>query len=95
MTQESRVRPPRIAAWLVDLFAPDETETIAGDLLEEFSELASKLGVTSARRWYWRQSVKAIAHLVATAFRDAPWLIACTRLRDIICLGLATGCQKE
>jgi len=68
--------PPRIATWLVDLFTPDEqAESIPGDLLEEFSQLASKSGVASARRWYWRQSVKTIAHLIATGFRAAPWTI--------------------
>jgi hypothetical protein len=70
-------RPPRIAIWLVDLFIPDEqAESIPGDLLEEFTDLAAKSGVASARKWYWRQSVKTIAHLSGTGFRDAPWLIA-------------------
>jgi hypothetical protein len=34
-----------------------------GDLLEEYSYLAPKSGVTFARRWYRRQTVKTIAHL--------------------------------
>ncbi len=73
-SQTPLVSPPRIATGLVDLFTPDEqAESIPGDLLEEFSQLASKSGVASARRWYWRQSVKTIAHLIATAFRVAPW----------------------
>jgi hypothetical protein len=68
------VEPPRFAAWLVELFVSDKrAEAIAGDLVEEFSELASKSGVTSARSWYRRQSAKAIAHLIGTGFRVAPW----------------------
>jgi len=79
MSQAPFVRPPRIALWLVDLFTPSEqAESIPGDLLEEFSELASKSGDAFARRWYWRQSVKTVAHLIATGFLVVPWLIAGT-----------------
>ena len=76
------VHPPWVASWLVDLFTPiGQTETIQGDLLEEFSEVASKSGVASARRWYWRQSVKSVAHLIGTGFRAAPWTAATGSLR--------------
>ena len=68
------VQPPRIAVWLVNLFASaEEAESIVGDLLEEFSHLASKAGVSIARRWYWRQTIKTIGHLIGTGFRVAPW----------------------
>jgi hypothetical protein len=68
--------PPRIAVWLVTLFSPaEEAESILGDLLEEFSHLASQSGVAFARRWYWRQTVKTIAHLIGSGFRTAPWTI--------------------
>lgn len=84
----SVVRPPRVAAWLVDLFASDEqVECIPGDLLEEFSDLASKSGAASARRWYWRQSVKTIAHLFATGFRAAPWTILGAAIAGYLLLG--------
>jgi hypothetical protein len=74
MSRASSVQPPRIAVWLVGLFTPDrEAESIPGDLLEEFSNLASNLGVPFARRWYWRQSVKTIAHLFGAGLRAAPW----------------------
>lgn len=70
-------RPPRLAAWLVGLFAPGEkSESILGDLQEEFSDLASKSGVESSRRWYWRQAAKTILHLAGAAFRVAPWSLA-------------------
>ena len=77
MTHASSVQPPRVAVWLLDLFTPyEQTESIPGDLLEEFSDVASKSGVAYARRWYWRQSVGTILHLVRTGFRVAPWSIA-------------------
>jgi hypothetical protein len=55
----------------------EQTESIPGDLLEEFTDLASKSGVASARRWYWRQSMQTISHLVATGFRVALWSVVC------------------
>jgi hypothetical protein len=71
------LRPPRLAAWLVELFtSADQAECILGDLAEEFSDLASRSGVVSARRWYWRQSAKTIAHLAGAGFRVAPWSLA-------------------
>ena len=77
MTHASSVQPPRVAVWLLDLFTPyEQTESIPGDLLEEFSDVASKSGVAYARRWYWRQSVPTILHLVRSGFRVAPWSIA-------------------
>jgi hypothetical protein len=78
MSQASFVQPPRVAIWCVNLFTPDEeAEAVQGDLLEEFSELALKSGVASARRWYWRQSVKSIVNIIGTGFRSAPpWGIA-------------------
>jgi hypothetical protein len=69
------LQPPRLAVWLVNLFTvSDNAEAIMGDLLEEFSQIAHQAGVVFARRWYWRQSLKTIAHLIYTAYRAAPWL---------------------
>ncbi len=77
MTHASSVQPPRVAVWLLDRFTPyEQTESIPGDLLEEFSDVASKSGVAYARRWYWRQSVRTILHVVRSGFRVAPWSIA-------------------
>jgi len=79
MSKATFIRPPRVAVWLVDLFTPNkQAESIPGDLLEEFSELASKSGDAFARRWYWRQSVKTVAHLIVTGFLVMPWLTAGT-----------------
>lgn len=77
MTSERRrSQPPGLAACFVDLFCPAiQAESILGDLSEEFSDLAASSGVAHARRWYWRQSVRTIAHLAGSAFRVAPrWL---------------------
>jgi hypothetical protein len=76
MSQGSVAQPPFLATWLLELFAPEEhAESIAGDLLEEFSSLQAKSGVASARRWYWRQSTKTVTRLLGTGYRIAPWSI--------------------
>jgi hypothetical protein len=68
------LQPPRLAVWLVNLFTvSDNAEAIMGDLLEEFSQIAHQAGVVFARRWYWRQALKTIVHLICTAYRAAPW----------------------
>lgn len=92
MSEAPFVRPPRIAVGLVDLFIPNEQEEpISGDLLEEFSDLASKSGVAFARRWYWRQSVRTIAHLIGTGFRAAPWQIAGAVVGGFLLYWVAAG----
>jgi len=96
MSQAALAQAPRIASWLVDLFTPGEhAESIPGDLLEEFSDLVSKSGVASARRWYWRQSAKTIAHLVGTAFRAAPWLIVGAVLGGYLLLAFGVSLPEQ
>jgi hypothetical protein len=73
MTNESRIRPPLVASWLVSLFASAKDETLQGDLLEEFSQLASNSGASVAQRWYWRQTLQSVVHLFLSEFRAAPW----------------------
>lgn len=78
-----RFRPPRLAAWLVELFAPaNQAESILGDLSEEFVDIALKRGSARARRWYWRQSLRTIGCLVGAAFRNASG-----RLAAVVLLG--------
>jgi hypothetical protein len=75
-SQPHSVEPPPIAVWLTRLFTlADKAESILGDLLEEFSLLASKSGVSTARNWYWRQTIKTVPRLAGFAFRTAPWTI--------------------
>src|SRR5258708_12042968 len=96
MRQTSFVRAPRIAAWLIELVTPHEqAESIPGDLLEEFSELASRSGLTSARRWYWRQSVKTIAHLACAGFRVAPWSIAGAAVMGYLLRWFSAGLPEQ
>jgi hypothetical protein len=86
MTQVPVVEPPRIAVWLLDLFISEKQgESIHGDLFEEFSGLASKSGAVSARRWYWRQCLKTIAHVDA-GFESAPLRIAGAVLLGVLLL---------
>jgi hypothetical protein len=77
ISQPHFVQPPRIAVWLICLFAPaEEAESILGDLLEEFSVLASESVMPSARNWFWRQTIKTVPRLAGFGIRTAPWLTA-------------------
>ena len=88
MTQAS-FQPPRGAVWLIELFTPyEQAESIPGDLLEEFSDVAAKSGVAHACRWYWQQSVRTIFHLVRSGFRVAPWSIAGVVLGGVLLVQL-------
>jgi Fe2+ transport system protein B len=90
--QADFVSPPRFAAWLVNLFSPaDGAESIVGDLLEEFSQLASKSGVPVARSWYWRQAVRTIAHLFGAGFSNAPWSTAAAIVGGFLLHGFVSG----
>jgi len=92
MTLQANFVPPRVATWLVNLFSPAQgAETILGDLLEEYSQLASKSGVAFARRWYWRQSTKTVAHLFGAGFRDAPWSTAVAVVGGFLLHGFVSG----
>ena len=81
MTSQSHfAQPPFIAVWLISLFAcGEEAESILGDLEEEFSLLTSQSGVSSsgvswARNWYWRQTIRTVPRLAGLSFRAAPWM---------------------
>ncbi len=90
-SQTDFIQPPRLAVWLVSLFAPaEQSESITGDLVEEFSELASRSGVALARRWFWREAVKTIADLAASGFRTAPWLMAAAVIGGFFLIGFAS-----
>jgi hypothetical protein len=90
------VQPPRIASRLVNLFAVgEEAESLLGDMLEEFSHLASKSGLAFASRWYWRQTWKTLAHLVGNAFRVAPWLIAAAVIGGFLLNRLVSGLPER
>jgi hypothetical protein len=76
-------QPPVIAIWLIDLLISEaQKESVKGDLLEEFSDLATRCGESSARSWYWRHSTKTIARLM---FRT-PWVVALALLSGMCVL---------
>ena len=86
------LRPPFIANWLIGLFTSGwHADAIPGDLLEEFSVVASKSGLAYARRWYWRQSMKTVVDLMGAGFRTAPWLIAGTVIGGYLLLRFGLG----
>jgi hypothetical protein len=96
MPQTNFVQPPRIATWLVKLFITgEEAESILGDLLEEFFYLTSKSGVGGARSWYWRQTVKTIAHLISIGFRIAPWATAAAVIGGFLVNRLVSGLPES
>ena len=67
-------KPPRVASWLVEVFAPMEcAEGVLGDLEEEFGERLRQSGCRAARHWYRRQAVKTTVHLSWGSIRTAPW----------------------
>jgi hypothetical protein len=67
------MRPSRVALWLVGQFAlPDRREAILGDLQEEFAVVATKAGITRARRWWWWQTARTLGHLIAAGIRESP-----------------------
>jgi hypothetical protein len=62
-------RPPRFAAWCVELFAaPHEADGILGDLEEEFSGAVVQEGLRQANHRYRRQALRTIRDLAL-----APW----------------------
>jgi hypothetical protein len=53
-------RPPTLSRWLLRVLAPRRAlDELAGDLLELFALRAKRAGRAAARRWYWRQVVRA------------------------------------
>jgi CDP-diglyceride synthetase len=97
MTSQAHfVHPPRIALWLISLFtSTEEAESILGDLLEEYSDLASKSGDRFARSWFWRQAVKTIVHLVGTGFRVSPWSTTATIVGGFLLLRFVMGLNDK
>jgi hypothetical protein len=90
--QLSSKQPPRLAFWALNLFTPvEQAESILGDLHEEFLQVGSKSGGDVARNWYWRQSLRTIAHLVGGGFRGARCSTAATVIAGFLLLRFAHG----
>ena len=55
-----RKPPPRIPGWLIRISAwYEDGYAVYGDACEEFYELTETLGARPARRWFWRQGLRA------------------------------------
>jgi hypothetical protein len=81
-----------LASWAVNLFTPvEQAESILGDLHEEFWQVESKSGGDVARNWYWRQSLRTIAHLAGGGFRAAPWSTAAAVIAGLLLLRFVHG----
>jgi hypothetical protein len=71
--QTDSLHPPSYALWLINLFAcSEDSESLVGDMQEEFSHIASTAGVAPARRWFWRQTLATIPYLFIRGFLGAP-----------------------
>ena len=55
--------PPRLAQWLLRLTTPSEDrEEMLGDLHEEMLRKCRRSSHSTARRWYWRQTLTSLSH---------------------------------
>jgi hypothetical protein len=89
-------QPPRMAVWLLLLFTPaEQTESMLGDLVEEFSTLVMTSGLGLARRWYWRQTLRTIQHACIGALRAAPLLMLVAVVTGLWCIGFATTLSQQ
>lgn len=90
-SQPGSMAPPRVAEWILTLFATGkEGEPISGDLYEEFSMVAVQSGLRSARAWYRRQVFLTAVHLTWAAFRTAPLSMFALAAGSFWFLGFAT-----
>ena len=68
------MKPPVLAEMLLALVAPpNDYESVAGDLCEEYLERARSAGAAAANRWYWSQVLRSIPSLLSysRAYRSA------------------------
>jgi hypothetical protein len=70
----SKREPPKPALWLLKLWgSPYHSESLAGDLIEQYREGRS-------RAWVWRQVIVAIAAARVRFVRSMPWTAICAML---------------
>lgn len=65
------IAPPRTTVLLLEALgaSAEFREPLLGDLAEEFAQRAERDGVPSARRWYYREAVRATPHLLRAGLR--------------------------
>jgi hypothetical protein len=79
--------PPRMALSLLRMLVPtDQLDAAVGDLVEEFSDRAGRSDFVTARRWFWRQTWKTIAHFLLGQFRETPGATAATIMSALLLL---------
>jgi putative ABC transport system permease protein len=62
--------PPKLAKFLLRLLSSQEKDdAYFGDIEEIFSERFEQLGLIRAKRWYWREVVKAIPRIITESVR--------------------------
>lgn len=55
------LHPPRLAKFLIGLFAsPERNDAYLGDIEEHFAERAASRGVFRARAWYWKEALGSL-----------------------------------
>jgi hypothetical protein len=64
---------PRVAQGLLESLCPASAfrDAVLGDLAEEFAFRAQRNGLSAARRWYYRETVRAAPYLVRDWVRGA------------------------
>ena len=80
--RDSSPRPPRLAARILKRLFPDrEMYSTLGDIEEIFHAEAEAGGLSRARRWYWRQLLKALPHRFFAVFVvDIPMFIVSLKI---------------
>ena len=97
-------RPPRIAYWILKLFAnKSNNSAILGDFEEEFKEILIESSYTTAAFWYWKMTIASLPSFIrdffiwSTIMFKNYFIIALRNLRKykgfsfINLLGLAIG----
>lgn len=72
------IAPPRRAELLLEALGAETgfRDALLGDLAEEFAARLQRNGVRAARRWYYREAIRATPHLLRVWWRRL-------RLRDV------------
>lgn len=90
--------PPRVVESLLKGLGADPylTEIVLGDLAEEFAERNCFDGEVEARRWYRREALRAVPHLLRSALSrlrsgDAPRLIGIALFSWLALLPVSLG----
>jgi ABC-type sugar transport system permease subunit len=70
--------PPKLALWVLKQWgSPYHSESLAGDLIEQYQEGRS-------RAWYWKQVLAAIYIARGPFIRAMPWPAACRLLSRLV-----------